>query len=71
MTFSELHEAIEAENALSEALQDFSGEWVAVRDHKVVEHARTLNALLTLVEPDLDAIDRILEVGEPGGVCFL
>lgn len=71
MTATEIKRALAAENELADTLREFTGQWVAVRDHRVVDHADTLNALLERVEPNLDAIERIFEVGDTGGICFL
>jgi hypothetical protein len=71
MTATEIRQALAAEETLAETLSDFTGQWVAVRDHRVVNHAETLNALLERVEPELPSLERIFEVGDPGGVCFL
>lgn len=71
MTATEIQRALAAESELADALRAFTGQWVAVRDHRVVDHADTLNALLERVEPNLDTIERIFEVGDPGGICFL
>jgi hypothetical protein len=71
MTPVEIQQALAAEEALTDTLGEYTGQWVAVKDHRVVNHADTLNALLERVEPNLDTIDRIFEVGDPGGICFL
>lgn len=71
MTATEIQRTLAAENELAGALREFSGEWVAIRDHRVADHAPTLGALLDRVEPDLGSIERIFEVGDPGGICFL
>jgi hypothetical protein len=71
MAATEIQQALAAEERLAVTLGDYTGRWVAVRDHRVVNHAETLNALLERVEPDLADIDRIFEVGDPGGICFL
>lgn len=71
MTATEIQQALAAEEKLAVTLSSYTGQWVAVRNHRVVNHAETLNALLERVEPDLADIDRIFEVGDPGGICFL
>ncbi len=67
----EIQQALAAEEALGETLADHAGQWVAVQEHRVVNHAPTLAALLERVEPELANLDRIFEVGEPvrGGFC--
>lgn len=71
MTPAEIERTLEAEEALAGTLGDYADQWVAVRDHRVVSHAATLNALLERVEPELPELERIFEVAEPGGICFL
>ena len=71
MTPTEIEQTLKAEEALADALSAYTGQWVAVRDHRVVSHADTLNVLLERVEPELPTLERIFEVAEPGGICFL
>jgi Family of unknown function (DUF5678) len=71
MTATEIQRTLAAESELADVLRQFTGQWVAVREHRVIDHADTLAALLGRVEPDLGSIERIFEVGDPGGVCFL
>jgi hypothetical protein len=61
--------ALEAEELLAARLNDYVGEWVAIRDHEVVENAKTLRGLLAAIEDQ--PIERVLEVTEdPGDSCF-
>ena len=60
---------LEAEDRLADTLSGHVGEWVAVRDHKVVDSAGTLGELLGRI--DTDRIDRILEVSEDSDSSFL
>jgi hypothetical protein len=62
-------EQIEAETQLGDALKDYAGKWVAVREHVVVAHADTLKALLEqIAEQEVEAV---LEVPEDHtAVCF-
>jgi hypothetical protein len=64
--------ALEAEERLAANLNDYVGEWVAIRDHEVVCHAATLRELLAATETqDIEHIDRFLEVSTASGVsCF-
>lgn len=71
MTPAEIERALAAEEALGDSLSQYTGQWVAVRDHQVVSHADTLNALLERVDVELPTLERIFEVVEPGGICFL
>jgi hypothetical protein len=38
--------AVEAEQALAEALYGYAGEWVAVKDHVVIDNASDLGTLV-------------------------
>jgi hypothetical protein len=60
---------LEAEDRLADSLVAHVGEWVAVRDHEVVETAKTLKALLGKI--DTNGIDRILEVTKDSDSSFL
>jgi Family of unknown function (DUF5678) len=71
MTEAQIQQALAAEEVLATTLSAYTGQWVAIRDHRVVKHADTLNALLERVEPEMATLERIFEVGEPGGICFL
>jgi hypothetical protein len=68
----DITKALKAEERLATDLNEFVGEWVAVRDHGVVCHAETLRGLLDATEAqDIDRIDRILEVSTASGIsCF-
>ena len=41
-----IEERVEAEHQLAGRLGRYKGEWVAVRDHEIMDHARTLQARL-------------------------
>jgi hypothetical protein len=71
MSATKIQRALAAEEKLAGALDEFTGQWVAVSEHRVVDHADTLAALLERVEPNLASIERIFEVADPGGICFL
>ena len=45
MTVAELERHIELERRLAEALEQFAGQWVCVRDHEVIAHASTAEKL--------------------------
>lgn len=69
MTVVEISQALEAEEALAATLEAYAGQWVAVRDYKVVHHAGTLRELLELVSGEY--VERILEVSDdPAASCF-
>lgn len=60
MTDEQRATILEAERSLGETFPDYAGQWVAVRDHAVIEHAPSLNGLLARVDPD--RVDRIQHV---------
>lgn len=61
--------ALRAEELLAARLSDYVGEWVAIRDHEVVEHSESLRGLLAAIKDQ--PVERILEVTEEAGVsCF-
>jgi hypothetical protein len=61
--------ALQAEELLAARLADYVGEWVAIRDHEVVEHSESLRGLLVAIEGQ--TVERILEVTEETGIsCF-
>lgn len=63
-------QALQAEEQLATNLNAHMGEWVAIRDHAVVCHARSLRGLLAETQ-EIDTIDRIFEVPpESGLACF-
>jgi Family of unknown function (DUF5678) len=62
-----LEEQLEAESELSRRLRDFVGRWVAVKDHKVVADAATLDELLRII--DVDDVEAVLEVEEKSGTA--
>jgi hypothetical protein len=50
-----LRKQVAAEQKLSKRLREHAGEWVAVRNHKIVAHAPTLEALMENVRGTEDA----------------
>lgn len=60
MTATELEQALRAEEVLAQELSKYAGRWVAIRDHRVVTSAPTLDDLLERVDPG--GFDRIIEV---------
>ena len=67
MTSTTLTREIAAEETLGRTLRQFVGSWVALREHKVVAVARTLNALLNKIEGT--PVDGVLQISS--GHCFL
>lgn len=69
MTVHELDQAVEAEERLSHALEQYAGQWVAIADHAVIAHAETLEDLLAQVEGQ--EVERVQQVPEHTGIaCF-
>ena len=65
-----LHQQVLAEKELSRDLEHYAGEWVAVRDHKVIAHAPSLEDLAAQVD-DLESVDAVFEVPEGEyAACF-
>ncbi len=60
---------LEAEDRLADSLTAHVGQWVAVRDHEVIETAKSLKALLGRI--DTNAVDRILQVTKDSESSFL
>ena len=55
-----LRRQVEAERELALDLEHYVGRWVAVRDHRVMESAKTLERLLDII--DADDVDAVFEV---------
>lgn len=72
MAATDITDALRAEEQLATDLNDYVGEWVAIREHNVVCNANSLRGLLDARETqDIGRIDRILEVSKESGVsCF-
>jgi Family of unknown function (DUF5678) len=64
-----LRQQVQAEKELSKSLEDYAGEWVAVRDHKVVAHAVSVEALMEQVSGEAVEIFEV-SAGEGAVVCF-
>jgi hypothetical protein len=45
MTVAELERHIKLERRLASMLEQYAGQWVAVRDHAVIAHAKTAKQL--------------------------
>lgn len=62
-------EQIAAEHSLGTRLEQYAGEWVAIRDHEVIASATTLGELLEQVGEDTEV--EILQVARnPHAACF-
>jgi hypothetical protein len=68
MAPTELQVDVQAEKRLAGTLDEYAGQWVAVRDHAVAGHADSLRGLLDRIDPK--SVDRIFEVPERGAECF-
>jgi Family of unknown function (DUF5678) len=58
----ELKQAVKAERRLSKRLGEYAGEWIAIRDHKIVAHAKTISDLIDQVRDQLEDLDGIRRV---------
>lgn len=65
---TELMRQVQAETELARHLDEFAGEWVAVREHEVVAHAPTLSALLEQIDPE--EVEGVFQVAEQATACF-
>ena len=63
-------EQVRAEEALGRVLSQYAGQWVAVVDHAVIQHADTLDGLLERIKgPEEEA--EVFRVPEnPDVACF-
>jgi hypothetical protein len=67
-----LRQQVAAERELSERLRQHAGEWVAVRNHKIISHAPTLDELMEKIRGTEDEeTAEIFEVSkDPAAVYF-
>jgi hypothetical protein len=71
MSVAELSQQVLAEKELARELEVHAGEWVAVKDHRIVANAPTLAGLVAKVDNECLTIDGMLQVPEgPSGACF-
>jgi hypothetical protein len=64
-------EAVQAERKLSDSLEAFAGEWIAVVDHEVVANDKQLERLLDKVEQDTLEVATVFQVPQDhGAACF-
>ncbi len=64
-----VEDLVQAERRLGDTLDQYPGEWVAVRDHEVVAHDATLEALLEQIEASEEV--EVFQVAEdPHVACF-
>jgi hypothetical protein len=55
---------LQAEEALRDALSDYAGQWIALRDEAVVASAPTLGELLAQIESEGIQVEEIFEVSD-------
>lgn len=65
---ADLMSAVEAEKRLSTDLEQYAGQWVAVKDQQVVAHASTLDEVLSMVE--VGEVDGVFQVAEHATASF-
>jgi hypothetical protein len=63
-----LRQRVRAQKELAERLQDFGGQWVAVKDEEIVAHADSLADLLETVDPDEVEVFEVAK--EQATACF-
>ena len=63
-------EQIAAEQVLGHTLEQYGGQWVAIRQHELVASAPSLDKLLVKVQDQLQEVE-VFEVAEdPNAACF-
>jgi hypothetical protein len=69
MTTLELERELQAEQTLAERLEQYAGEWVAVRNHEVVAHAGSLQELREQIgQEEVEGAFKVPEGAE--AACF-
>jgi len=63
-------EQVAAEHTLANTLDQYRGEWVAIRDHVVVASAATLGELREQVEGDGQKVEIFRVASDPHVACF-
>lgn len=63
-------EQIAAEHTLAHTLDQFKGQYVAIRDHVVIESASTLGELRGKIEGQEDEVEILKVASEPHAACF-
>jgi hypothetical protein len=71
MTVAELNKALDEERELGVVLDDYAGQWVAIRDRTVVASAATLGELVEQVEAEGGQEVEVIQVPrDPAAACF-
>lgn len=71
MTVAELNKALDEERELGAVLDDYAGQWVAIRDRAVIASAPTLGELVEQVEAEGGQEVEVIQVPkDPAAACF-
>jgi hypothetical protein len=62
-------EQISAEEALANKLEQYAGDWVAVRDHEIVASDTSLEGLLEQVERISEEVE-VFQAAADSSACF-
>jgi aryl-alcohol dehydrogenase-like predicted oxidoreductase len=63
-------EQVAAERELADTLDQYSGQWVAIRDHAVVASAETLEELREQIEAQDESVEIFRVARHPHAACF-
>lgn len=63
-------EQVAAEHTLAHTLDEYKGQWVAIRDHVVVASANSLGELREQIEPEVEEIEILRVATDPHAACF-
>lgn len=63
-------EQVAAEHTLADTLDQYSGRWVAIRDHAVVADAATLGELREQIEGETEKVEILQVATDPHAACF-
>jgi hypothetical protein len=66
-------EQVAAEQELADTLDEYKGQWVAIRDHTVVANADTLGELRGKIESEVseqDEVEIFRVAADPHAACF-
>lgn len=70
MNAVELARHVDTDDHVGVELMDYAGEWVAVRDHAVFQHAATLDQLFELIQGYEREVEVLRVPEQPGAACF-
>ena len=63
-------EQVAAEHTLAHTLDQYRGQWVAIRDHAVVTSAATLGELREQIEGEFQEVEILQVTTDPHAACF-